>query len=201
MTYYEHQSFRLATSQVLNIHQPDMTIDPDRYFRFVNELPDFRKNYLRHQTAEPAACRAQLERFNGGERWALMGEMDGEIVASGTLERQPFEWTHHVAEMRCTVAPTSTHLGIGRIMMHQLVVLAARLGIEKLYVEVQREHRGAQQKLRAEGFAPEAVRPQYVRDVSGKLHDVLIMSMDMNNIWQDYEDMVHELDFHYSSGM
>ncbi|MBN2714911.1 MAG: GNAT family N-acetyltransferase [Deltaproteobacteria bacterium] len=201
MNYYDAQNFKLATSQQLAIRQPDINRDVERYHRFVCELPGFRQNYLKHHSTDAGECKRQLESYTGTESWALMAELDGSIVATGTLERQPFEWTRHVAELRCTVAPTSNHLGIGRLMIHQLVALAARQGIERVYVEVLREHRGAQLKLREEGFSTEAVRANYVRDVDGKLHDVLIMSMDIQDIWQNYEDLMYEMDCRFSSGM
>ncbi|MBN2529668.1 MAG: GNAT family N-acetyltransferase [Deltaproteobacteria bacterium] len=201
MEYFHEQNFKLPTSQQMSIRQLGNLNDLERYHQFVCSLPSFRQNYLPHDSTDLERCRQQLNRFNGEESWALMAEMDGGIVATGTIERQPFEWTRHVAELRCTVAPTYNHLGIGRIMIHQLVELATSLGIERLFAEVVREHRGAQSKLRLEGFASEAVRPKYVRAIDGSLHDVVIMSKELQDVWGQFEDMLYEMDCRFSSGL
>lgn len=201
MEYYPEHHFKLPTSQDLAVRQPRVNTDLNRFHEFVCAMPGFRKNYFRYDVSDFDRCRDELTSYNGHERWALLAEMDGDIVATGSIDRQPFAWSHHVAELRCTVAPPFTHLGIGRILLHQLVELATNQGIERLFVEVLREHRGAQTKLAGEGFSQEAVRPKYVRDVYGNLHDVVVMSIHLQDVWGRFEEMLYEMDCRFSAGL
>lgn len=198
MEYYKEKKFGLANEKELIVRQPNVQDDLERFHGFIKSLPSEKRNYLRYDVTDIDLCRERMSASNGTENWRLFAEMDGEIVASGTLDREPHGWTRHVAELRCLVSPAANHMGIGIVLIQELVGLGSKAGIQRLFAEALKEQKGVQDKLLAAGFEYEATRRKYAKDASGRLHDVVIMSNDLDAVWKALGETIHELDLRYS---
>jgi ribosomal protein S18 acetylase RimI-like enzyme len=188
----------LKDGRELIVRRPNLEHDLDELVGFLSNLPDERKNYFRYNVADPKICRARLEQINWTEHWRLIAEIDGEIVGNGTLDRDPFGWTRHMAHLRSVVHPNYEKLGVGPILLRELVGLAQTAGIERLYAEVIKEQKSTIRMLEKEGFLAEITLAHYAKDLKGRLHDVVIMSNNLEEIWEHLAQEFNELDIRYS---
>jgi ribosomal protein S18 acetylase RimI-like enzyme len=120
--------------------------------------------------------------------------MNDEIVGDATMDREPFGWTRHVAEVRAVVFPDFLHQGIGPALFSELAAIGTKSGIELLFTEVMAEQTDLIEALEQSGFVKEGVRRNYAKDLSGRLHDVIIMSNDLEEVWRHLADLVDETD-------
>ena len=175
------------------LKQPTIDEDLQRLVSFLNGLPPEMKNYLRYNVTKTEVCRRRLEQVDSKNHWRLIAEVNGEIVGDGTLDREPFGWTRHVAELRGLVHPDYRRLGVGQILRTELVNQGRAAGVERLVAEVLREQTHVIEMLENAGFRYEATRKKYAKDSRGKLHDVIIMSNDLEMVWrrlaEDFADM------------
>jgi ribosomal protein S18 acetylase RimI-like enzyme len=123
-----------------------------------------------------------------------VAELDGEIVGDATMDREPFGWTRHMAELRAVVDPQSENLGVESVLFNQLAHLGSASKVERLFVEVLEDHRGLVKILEKEGFVKEGILKDRAKDQRGKLHDVVILSNDLETVWKSLEERLSDLD-------
>jgi len=85
-------------------------------------------------------------------------------------------WCDHVAEMRVLVAAEARGHGIGQRLVHQAIAAAVQSGIAKVVTEVIAEHDQTEGMLQANGFVTEAILADHVRDRTGQMRDLLLMT-------------------------
>ncbi len=188
----------LSDGRSLLVREPKVPDDLEKMVTFFSALPTAVRNHLRYSVIDIDFCHNRLKQIDGKDHWRLIAELNDEIVADATMDREPFGWTRHVAQLRSVVNPQFSGLGIESVLFNQLVNLGASSMIEKLYTEVHKEQADLIALLEKEGFVYEAVRKKYAKDPKGKLHDVVIMSNDLEVVWKALADHLEEMDIKLS---
>ena len=83
---------------------------------------------------------------------------------------------------------------LGMLMAGALYDLAASAGIEEIVVKMMSSQTAAIRIFRKLGFRREAVLRNYVKDMKGTRKDLVLMRCRLDDLWQKYEDFVHESD-------
>ena len=126
---------------------------------------------------------------------ALYGD---KIIADGALEMSPHEWQQHTADIRIIMHKDFRRRGLGMIMARELYYLAAAKKVEKIMVKIMRKQEAVKNSFHRLGFHEEALLPDYVKDRKGRIQDLLIMSIDMKELWEEMEHEWHLSDFQRS---
>ena len=84
--------------------------------------------------------------------------------------------------IRVNVGPDYRGRGLGRNLTAQIFDLAQALGLKKLMATMTVDQPGAQAAFRHLGFVPEALLADYAEDRSGRCHDLVIMSHDVEGL-------------------
>lgn len=184
----------LSDGREVIVREPSEPGDAERLHRFLCELPAAVRNYLRYDVTERELFDRRMAQLDRSSHWRLIAEVDGEIAAEATMDREPFGWTRHVAELRAVVSPAFADQGLRALLLHELVRIARRAGIGRVSTEVLAEQKDIIQALSAAGFEREAVRRKYARDLKGRFHDVVVMSANLEAVWEQLQEMVNETD-------
>ena len=100
---------------------------------------------------------------------------DGTVV--GYLAVMPgVGWSSHVGELRLVVDPTRRRSGLGRSLARYGLLQALERKLEKVFVEVVADQTAAIALFDALGFEGEALLKDHVRDRTGELRDLLMLS-------------------------
>ncbi|MCK9463306.1 MAG: hypothetical protein M0R80_27110 [Proteobacteria bacterium] len=188
----------LTDGRTLNIFTPDPNKDVDRLVAFLSNLPPGERNNMRYNVADRTFGAQRLKMIDGVDHWRLFAEVDGTVVGDATMDRSLYQWTRHVADLRCAVSSEFEKLGVRAILLKALVELSAEAGIERLCSEVLDSQPGLTSSLEALGFAREIVRKHYAKDQKGAYHDVIIMSNDREPVWRRLSEKLEDMDIHYS---
>jgi len=148
---------------------------------FAFDLPEEDRNFLKEDVTDPTVIQSwpdqvDVERFIAWENDRVVG-----LVALHPLGG----WSHHVAELRLVVVPAARDHGIGQRLVQQALISAIGAGIEKVLVEVIAEHDRTIGMLQANGFTPEALLVDQVRDRSGQLRDLMVLSCGTDALVDD----------------
>ncbi|MBI5534670.1 MAG: GNAT family N-acetyltransferase [Deltaproteobacteria bacterium] len=191
---------RLSDGREVLIRRPVVEKDLDRLLAFYAQLPLAVKNHLRYDVGKNREVGTKrLEQIDGQSHWRLVAELeDGSFVADGTMDRAMFGWTRYIADIRLVVEPKYEDLGLREALCEELVRIAQKAGVERLETEVLAEHESFIGFLEQQGFTREVVRKAYAKGVDGKLHDVIIMSNKLEDVWKHLEDHIHEMDISFS---
>jgi N-acetylglutamate synthase-like GNAT family acetyltransferase len=191
-------TFKLQDGKEVRIRKPTVEADLDRLMHFFVHLPPERKIWLRYNVNNHEILVQRLAEVDGEDHWRLIAELDGQIIADGTMDREAYSWMRHVAELRVIVDRAFQETGVLQALCEELVVLAQEAGVEKLQCMVPVERAKHIQNLEAIGFKQEVVRKGLVKGIDAKLHDVVIMSNDLDEVWRRLEERMQDMDISYS---
>jgi GNAT superfamily N-acetyltransferase len=149
--------------------------DKAALIRFFDRIPESDRTFLKEDVADLAVV----------EAWAVPGAAravavdDGEVV--GSVAVVPLHgWSSHVGEVRLVVEPDRRGQGIGTTLARRAVLDALDLGLAKLIVDVIADQAALVGMFRTLGFEPEALLADHVRDRSGELRDLMVLSQSID---------------------
>lgn len=169
--------------------------DLDKLMKFYRTLPLEDRKYLRVDVTDRDIVSQRIKMAEAGNIHRIVAVFNGKIVADGALELSGEEWRRHQAEIRVIVARPFRRKGLGLVMMRELYFLAAEKNVEKVVAKMMRPQKEAQTICRKLGFREEALLPDYVRDLSGKTQDLLIMMCDLRDMWKELDQFTSDSDW------
>ncbi len=145
--------------------------DREALVAFLERVPEADRTFFKEDVADPSVI----------DRWMHPGPVRAvaieyaEIV--GCRSVVPLHgWSSHVGELRLVVDPAHRGRGVGRALARQAMLEALELGLKKVVVEVIAVQEPAIEMFRSLGFDPEALLTDQVRDRTGELRDLMILS-------------------------
>jgi ribosomal protein S18 acetylase RimI-like enzyme len=144
--------------------------------RFFARIPEADRTFLKEDVDDPQVI----------ADWSAPGAarviaVDGEEVVGSVAVVPLHGWSSHVGEVRLVVDPEHRGRGIGRELARQAVLEAVELKLAKLVVEVISDQAALIGMFRALGFEPEALLADHVRDRSGEVRDLMVLSNDVES--------------------
>jgi L-amino acid N-acyltransferase YncA len=161
---------------------------------FFRALSEEDRLSLRRDSTAREVIEERIREMEQGAVKRLVALADGTIIADGALGLSHFGWERHVAELRLVVATPYQRKGLGMLMAGALYDLAASAGIEEIVVKMMASQTAALRIFRRLGFRDEVVLRDYVKDMKGTRKDLVLMRCRLEDLWQKYEDFVHETD-------
>lgn len=187
----------LHDGREVQIRQPGIE-DLEKLMAFLTRLPDDIKQYLRYNVHDHEILSRRLKEVDSENHWRLVAELDGRIIADGTLDRDAYGWTRHIAELRVIVDDEFEGLGVRAGLCEEFVILAQQVGVERMQMQVPVERTDLIPILEGLGFRQELVRKLYAKGLDGKLHDVVFMTNDVDRMWKRLEESMHDLDTNFT---
>jgi L-amino acid N-acyltransferase YncA len=164
--------------------------DLERSLVFFESLSAADRAYLRRDVTKREVVERRIAECGSGVAERLVAIVDSRIVADGALELSAEDWKQHVGELRLIVAGPNRRQGLGALMARELYRLAIGAKVEELVVKMMRPQTAAQSIFKRLGFREEAVLPDYVKDLEGKRHDLIVMRCDLDALWREMEDFL-----------
>ena len=144
---------------------------------FFRRLPAADRNFFKEDVQEETVDSWLKDRRS---RRALAFDDAGKVVGYAAVIPSP-GWSKHVGEIRLVVDPGERRKGIGRALARWSVLEGARLGLSKVYVEVVADQEPARVMFQNLGFVGEALLKDHIRDRRGKLRDLVVLSMSLDD--------------------
>jgi ribosomal protein S18 acetylase RimI-like enzyme len=147
---------------------------------FVGSLPDHDLLFLRRDITRRDQVEHWLHEAAIGQLVTIFA-LDGEaIVGYATVASDGLAWTRHVRELRVMVAPQMRGQNLGQLLTAAAFAVAKEHGAKKMIAQMTVDQQGAIRVFRKLGFEPEARLKGQVIDREGHLHDLQIMSLDVD---------------------
>jgi L-amino acid N-acyltransferase YncA len=168
--------------------------DLEASLAFFRSLSEEDRLSLRGDMTTRESIEARIREMEEGSVKRLVAVADEMIVADGALELAHFGWERHIAELRLIVAAPYQHKGLGTLMAGALYDVASSAGIEEIVVKMMGTQTAARRVFEKLGFHQEVVLRDYVKDSKGNRNDLILMRCPLKDLWQRYEDFIHETD-------
>ncbi|MCK4932521.1 MAG: GNAT family N-acetyltransferase [Candidatus Aminicenantes bacterium] len=171
--------------------------DLDRLMEFYSELPENDKKYFRVDVTKRDVVEQRIKQTRQGNFFRLVALYNDKIIADGNLELSAEQWRKDQGELRVIAAKNFQHKGLGTIMLRELYYLAAQNNVKNVIVRIMRPQKAARAICHKLGLREETVIPDYVRDISGKKQDMIVMTGDMKEFWEELEHFYEASDWRH----
>jgi RimJ/RimL family protein N-acetyltransferase len=157
---------------------------------FFRSLPKDDRLFLKEDVTQQEVIDRWLKEDESGNAYPIVAEHNSKIVGDATLHLNRHGWQRNMAEIRCVVARELQKKGLGTILMHELVAYANKEGVNKITAKMMDSQVSAQNAFKKLGFRKEYELKDFVVDISGKPHNLVIMVNDVSALWKTMEDLL-----------
>lgn len=175
--------------------RPLQRADEERLVAFFTHLPPAAVEFLRDDVRDPAVVRRFARELNPEHVWSIVAiAEDGRIVGDATLHMFHHGWRRHLGEVRTVIAPEYQKQRLATTMLHELVNQASHRKLRKLEAVVLASQADARRAFEHLGFREEARLKDHAMDLHGRMHDMLILTNTVEDLWRTMEDMISDME-------
>jgi len=169
--------------------------DQDQLTVFFNSLSKEDRMYLRVDVTDKNTIEQIIKSSESDENIRIIAQIEGKIVAHGLLELEKREWKKHFGEIRILILKDYRRKSMGMLLARELYALAISEKVEEIIVKIMKPQVAALNIFRRLGFKKDVVLPDYVKDLEGRKHDLIIMRCDVNEMWKELEEYYEDSDW------
>lgn len=169
---------QLSSSEA--VLRPMEASDREAMLAFAAGLPQHDLLFLRRDITQPDVVDQWIQDIEGGHYVTIIALRGDELVGYATVASEGLAWTRHVAELRILVSPSMRGQQLGRVLTEQAFALARQRGVRKMMAQMTADQHAAMRMFGHMGFEREARLRNQLIDRDGQLHDLQIMSLDVD---------------------
>lgn len=170
----------------LVVLRPLVPEDREKLVAMFAGLPEADRRLLKHDVTNRELVASWAEHVDHERVFALVAQLDEEIVADATLHRNPGTAMRHVGEVRIVIGRRMQGKGLGMIMLEELLAIADKLGLEQLQALVPVGAGIPHRAFEAAGFRQEAVFKDYFKTADGLYCDVAVLFLVLKERWTEF---------------
>ena len=150
--------------------------DREELVRLFQEAPDEDLRFLKQDVKDAKLVGSWVEHLNYQKVLPLVAvNLEGNLlIADATLHRGKHA-AKHIGEVRIFVSRSFRNLGLGSLMLEELINLAKKENLHGLKAEIIADHKKVVKAFRTKGFEIRATLEDYFIRKDGVTHDVILM--------------------------
>jgi len=184
-TYQKETELKDGTKILL---RPMAAEDQDGLYEFFQSVSKDVARYLRDDVGSRLVVEKWAQNLDYEKTLPILALKDDVIIGDATINRRRFGWKHHLGTMRIFVHKDYRDVGLGHLMIEELVDISYKLGIEKLIAEIPELNIAAINAFEASGFHRAAVISNMVKDRENMPVGVVVMMKDVRPAHDDAYD-------------
>jgi len=184
-TYQKETELKNGTKVLL---RPMVAEDQDALYEFFKAIPKEDARYLRDDVSSRLLVEKWAKNLDYEKTLPILAIKDNTIIGDATINRRRFGWKWHLGTVRVFVHKEYRDVGLGHLMIEELVDIAYKLGIEKLIVEIPELSTAAIHAFNRAGFYRVAEIPNMVKDRENMPVGVVVMMKDVRPAHDDAYD-------------
>lgn len=150
--------------------------DREGLIQLFQEAPDEDTRFLKQDVKDLKLVNAWVDHIDYRKILPLVAVdmADNRLIADATLHRGKHA-AKHIGEVRVFVSRLFRNLGLGSLMLEELISLALKDNLQWLKAEVLADHKKVIKAFRSKGFEIRATLDDYFIRKDGVTHDVVLM--------------------------
>jgi len=185
--YPKEVSLKNGHSVTLRLLKED---DMETLIQFFQALPAEDRMYLRSDVMKRENLVRRFGTLNYDKVYPVIALDHENIVAIGNLWRAEFGWMRHLGEIRVVVAREYQRKGLCTILTREIFFHALTTDLYKIQAELMEDQIAAINAFERLGFKKETVLRKHVTDINGNRVNLVIMSLDIQEMWYLMEDFI-----------
>ena len=184
-TYQKKAKLKDGTQVLL---RPMVAEDQDALYEFFTGVNREVARYLRDDVSSRLVIEGWAKNLDYEKTLPILALKDDIIIADATINRRKFGWKWHLGTVRVFVHRDYRNVGLGHLMLEEIVDISYKLGIEKLIAEIPDINTAAINAFTRVGFYRSAMIPNMVKDRANMPVDVVVMMKDVRPPLDDAYD-------------
>lgn len=157
--------------------RPLVPQDRDAIIAFTSGLSHLDILFLQSDITKPEVIDEWIYLVGKGRAFVLLAFNSAEeIVGYASVYRNENSWSRHLAELRLFVHSRWRGTGVGKHLAGEITRVAEEQRPAIITVSVPREHPHVRAILEQKGYIAEALLKDWLMDVDGRMHDMLLMA-------------------------
>lgn len=150
--------------------------DREELVRLFQEAPEEDIRFLKQNVRDAKLVNSWVDHLNYQKVLPLLAlDLEGNrLIADATLHRGKHA-AKHIGEVRIFVSRPYRNLGLGSMMLDELINLALKENLHWLKAEIIADHKKVIKAFRSKGFEIRATLEDYFIRKDGVTHDVVLM--------------------------
>jgi len=185
--YPKEVSLKNSQSLTIRLLNED---DIETLVQFFQSLPEEDRMYLRSDVMKRENIVRRFGTLNYNKVYPVIALDQDRIVAIGSLWRAEFGWMRNLGEIRIVVSRDYQRKGLCTILTREIFFHALTTNLYKIQAELMEDQVAALNAFERLGFKKETVLRKHVTDTNGKRANLVLMSLDIQEMWYLMEDFV-----------
>ena len=144
---------------------------------FFRRQPEEERVYLRRDVTRREVIEERIGEIEAGLATVIVALDGGRIIGDAMLFVLDRGWFRKTGEIRLTVDTEYRGLGLGTLLAREIFALAVKKELVKLEIACMEMQVGTMRVLEPFGFVREGLLPNFVVDIRGREHDLILMGM------------------------
>ncbi|MFC1829096.1 GNAT family N-acetyltransferase [Thermodesulfobacteriota bacterium] len=175
-TYQKETELKDGTKVLL---RPMVAEDQDALYEFFKGVHREVVRYLRDNVESRLVIEKWAKNLDYEKTLPILAIKNDTIIADATINRRRSGWKYHLGTVRIFVHRDYRDIGLGHLMIEELLDIAYKLGIEKLIAEIPDHNTAAINAFTRSGFHCAALISNMVKDQENMPVDVAVMMKDV----------------------
>jgi L-amino acid N-acyltransferase YncA len=159
--------------------KPMVAEDQEALYEFFKAVSEEEARYLRDDVKSKTVIENWVRKLDYNKTLPILAIKDDIIIADATINRRQSGWKWHLGTIRIFVHNEYRNIGLGQLMLDEILRIAYRLGIEKLIVEVPDTSTASINMFTKTGFHKAALIPNMVKDRQNMPVDLAVLIKDI----------------------
>lgn len=159
--------------------RPMVKADQKALYEFFQAVPQEEARYLRDDVSKKSVVEKWAENLDYSKTLPILALKGDTVIGDITLNRRRFGWKWHLGTIRIFVHNKFRKVGLGKLMIKEIIEISYHLGLEKLIAEVPTFSTAAINAFENSNFYRAAVLPNMVKDRENRPVDVVVMAKDL----------------------
>jgi len=155
---------------------------------FFKSLPEEDRLFLKDDVTKKEVIDSWVKNLNYDRVLPMLAWIGDEVAGDATLHRNEHGWMKHIGEIRIVTDSRYRKTGLSLLLAREIFFLAVQSRLEKIVAEMTLDQKSAIRIFEKLGFKQEAVFKNHVLDLKGRKRDLLVMSKDLAELWQEIQE-------------
>jgi ribosomal protein S18 acetylase RimI-like enzyme len=159
--------------------RPLQTSDEDALVAFLLVVPEFERLFIKQRLGSGNFRKRWCRDLDYDRELTIVAIAHDHIIGTIMLQQRAGGWKRHIGRVHTLTHPEYRDVGVSLMLINEMIEIAMHSGLTRLEAEFNGERDNAIRCFQTAGFREMARMKNYLKDMSGGVHDWVLLGMNL----------------------
>lgn len=159
--------------------RPLQASDEDVFVAFLLVIPEFERLFIKQRLGSGNFRKRWCRDLDYDRELTIVAIAHDHIIGTIMLQQRAGGWKRHIGRVHTLTHPEYRDVGVSLMLINEMIEIAMHSGLTRLEAEFNGERDNAIRCFQAAGFREMARMKNYLKDMSGGVHDWVLLGMNL----------------------